>query len=42
LQVAAWTINEPEQMRRLIEAGVDGIITDYPDRLLSVLRDQSE
>ena len=41
LQVAAWTINEPEQMRRLIQAGVDGIITDYPDRLLSVLRDRS-
>jgi glycerophosphoryl diester phosphodiesterase len=39
--VVAWTINEPEQMRRLIAAGVDGIITDYPDRLLSVLRDHS-
>lgn len=41
LQVVAWTINEPEQMRRLIEAGVDGIITDYPDRLLTVLQGQS-
>lgn len=41
LQVVAWTINEPEQMRRLIAAGVDGIITDYPERLLSVLRDPS-
>ena len=41
LQVAAWTINEPEQMRRLIAAGVDGIITDYPDQLFSVLRDPS-
>jgi glycerophosphoryl diester phosphodiesterase len=39
LQVVAWTINEPEQMRRLIAAGADGIITDYPDRLLSLLRD---
>jgi glycerophosphoryl diester phosphodiesterase len=39
LQVVAWTINEPDQMRRLIAAGVNGIITDYPDRLLSVLRD---
>jgi glycerophosphoryl diester phosphodiesterase len=27
-------------MRRLIAEGVDGIITDYPDRLLKVLRDQ--
>lgn len=37
LQVVAWTINEPEQMRRLIDAGVDGIMTDYPDRLVSVI-----
>lgn len=37
LQVVAWTINEPEQMKRLIAMGVDGMITDYPDRLLSVL-----
>jgi glycerophosphoryl diester phosphodiesterase len=40
LQVVAWTINEADQMRRLIAEGVDGIITDYPDRLLKVLRDQ--
>jgi len=40
LQVVTWTINEPEQMRRLISAGVDGIMTDYPDRLVSVLRDK--
>jgi glycerophosphoryl diester phosphodiesterase len=39
LQVVAWTINEPEQMRRLAAAGVDGIITDYPERLLSVLQE---
>ncbi len=40
LQVLAWTINEPWQMRHLISAGVDGIITDYPDRLLEVLKDK--
>jgi glycerophosphoryl diester phosphodiesterase len=38
LQVVAWTINEPDQMRRLIAAGVDGIMSDYPDRLVSVLK----
>jgi glycerophosphoryl diester phosphodiesterase len=42
LQVVAWTINEPEQMLRLIDVGVNGIITDYPDRLLSILRDRPE
>jgi glycerophosphoryl diester phosphodiesterase len=41
LQVVAWTINELDQMRRLIAAGVDGIITDYPDRLLSILSEPS-
>jgi glycerophosphoryl diester phosphodiesterase len=39
LQTVAWTINEPEQMRRLIANGVNGIITDYPDRLLGLLRE---
>ena len=39
LQVVAWTINEADQMRRLIANGVDGIITDYPDRLLVVLQE---
>jgi glycerophosphoryl diester phosphodiesterase len=41
LQVVAWTINEADQMRRLIATGVDGVITDYPDRLLGVLREQA-
>jgi glycerophosphoryl diester phosphodiesterase len=38
LQVVAWTINEVEQMRQMIDAGVDGIITDYPERLIELLR----
>ena len=42
LQVVAWTINEPEQMRYLVAAGVDGIMTDYPDRLLRVLGELPE
>jgi glycerophosphoryl diester phosphodiesterase len=37
MDVHVWTINDPEVMRRLIDAGVDGIMTDYPDRLLGVL-----
>jgi glycerophosphoryl diester phosphodiesterase len=39
LQVVAWTINEQAQMLRLIATGVDGMITDYPDRLLGILRE---
>ena len=37
LKVHVWTINDPAQMQQLIEIGVDGIMTDYPDRLLNRL-----
>ena len=37
LKVVPWTVNDRPQMERLIRAGVDGLITDYPDRLRSVL-----
>jgi glycerophosphoryl diester phosphodiesterase len=39
IEVVAWTVNEEDDMRRLIDDGVDGIITDYPPRLRSVLSD---
>ncbi len=32
LSVIVWTVNKVEDMKRLIDLGVDGIITDYPDR----------
>lgn len=37
LTVIPWTVNEPADMERLIAAGVDGLITDYPDRLRAVM-----
>ena len=37
LEVVPWTVNEARDMETLIGYGVDGIITDYPDRLLAVL-----
>ena len=33
LRVIVWTVNRPQEMRALIDMGVDGIITDFPDRL---------
>jgi glycerophosphoryl diester phosphodiesterase len=33
LSVYAWTVDEPGEMRRLIAFGVDGIMTNYPERL---------
>ena len=38
LHVMPWTVNAPADMQKLLEWRVDGIITDYPDRLRSVLQ----
>lgn len=38
LKVIPWTVNEPADMERIVGWGVDGLITDYPDRLRSVLQ----
>ena len=38
LQVVPWTSNTPEDWSRLIEAGVDAIISDYPADLISFLK----
>ena len=38
LEVVPWTANTPEEWRRLIEAGVDAIISDYPADLISFLK----
>lgn len=35
-----WTVNKPEEMQKLIDWGVDGIITDYMNRLDSVVKAQ--
>ena len=37
LPVHAFTVNRTADMRRMIEAGVDGIITDYPSRLMGLV-----
>jgi glycerophosphoryl diester phosphodiesterase len=36
IRVEAWTVNDVVTMRALIDLGIDGIITDYPD-ILSLL-----
>lgn len=38
MPVYAWTINKKDDMIRLINWGIDGIISDYPDRLLEVVK----
>jgi glycerophosphoryl diester phosphodiesterase len=36
-EVHVWTVNDEAEMRAMLELGVDGIITDYPARLLALL-----
>jgi glycerophosphoryl diester phosphodiesterase len=36
LRTVAWTVNEPADIARMIEAGIDGIISDYPDRVIEM------
>ena len=38
MEVHVWTVNEIEDMERILGTGVEGIITDRPDRLLELLR----
>ncbi|MBN1967223.1 MAG: glycerophosphodiester phosphodiesterase [Anaerolineae bacterium] len=35
-QATAWTVNELDDARRLIAAGLDAIATDFPDRMLAL------
>lgn len=37
VEVHIWTINDPAEMRRLLDAGVDGIVTDRADLALAVI-----
>lgn len=37
LKVLPWTVNEPAAIERLVALGVDGLISDYPDRVRAVL-----
>jgi glycerophosphoryl diester phosphodiesterase len=42
LQVVCWTVNHSAHMRMLAVAGVDGIMTDYPDRLVAAVKKGTE
>ena len=42
IAVHYWTVNDPDEMRYLIEIGADGIMTDYPHRLAAVYAEYAD
>ena len=40
MQVIPWTVNTEGDLKRLLDWQVDGIITDYPNRLRDVMRER--
>ena len=40
LRVVVWTVNAAPDMARMVDLGVDGIITDVPDTLRGVLAER--
>jgi glycerophosphoryl diester phosphodiesterase len=37
MRVHVWTVNDTQSMQQLINLGVDGIMTDYPEKLIGLL-----
>ncbi len=40
VEIHVWTINEPHEMRSLLALGVDGVMSDFPARLLEVTEER--
>jgi glycerophosphoryl diester phosphodiesterase len=38
LRVVPWTVNEPEAIEQVVALGVDGVTSDYPDRVHEVAK----
>jgi glycerophosphoryl diester phosphodiesterase len=42
MEVHVWTVNDPREMRELLEMGADGLVTDRPDLLREVLAERGQ
>jgi glycerophosphoryl diester phosphodiesterase len=40
MAVLAWTVNERLEMERVVELGVDAVLSDYPQRLCALVRER--
>jgi len=40
MRVQVWTVNDIDSMKRLLKHGVDGIMTDYPQKLIAILKNK--
>ena len=38
LRIVAWTVNEPADIARAVALGLDGVISDYPDRVIALTK----
>ena len=39
MKVVTWTVDEPEDLQRMVDLNVEAIITNYPDRLIKILKE---